>query len=119
MTKTGALHRFFERILPSYEETTVPDDAVLPYITYSVATDSFNYPVSIQFSLWCEGTSWQNINAKTEEISHLIDRGGVLVPYDNGAMWITKGTPFAQNVPDENENIRRKLINLTVEYLSE
>lgn len=42
MTKAAALHSFFSGFgLTAYEENSVPDDAVFPYITYSLTTDSF------------------------------------------------------------------------------
>ena len=38
---------------------------------------------------------------------------------DGGAIWIKRGEPFAQNMGDQNDDmIRRKIINLSVEYLT-
>ena len=38
---------------------------------------------------------------------------------DSGAIWIKRGEPFAQNMGDQNDDmIRRKIINLSVEYLT-
>ena len=46
--------------------------------------------------------------------------GGAFVPYDGGAMWIKRGSPWCQNIADEsNKNIKRRYLNITVEYLSQ
>lgn len=37
MNKAQAIQAFWESFgVPAYEESTVPDDAVMPYITYSM-----------------------------------------------------------------------------------
>ena len=70
-------------------------------------------------SLWYRSESWLEINAKADEISQAIGRGGILLPCDNGKIWIKRGAPFAQNMGDENDElIRRKYINITVEFLT-
>ena len=119
MTKASALYDFWNNFLTAYEENTVPDDAKFPYITYQVVEDSFENEVQISVSLWYRSTSWLEINAKADEISQAIGRGGILLPCDNGKIWIKRGTPFAQNMGDENDElIRRKYINITVEFLT-
>ena len=81
MTKAAALHSFFGGFgLTAYEENSVPDDAVFPYLTYSLTTDSFSdYPSTIAISLWYRSTSWTAANAKCEEISAGIGYGGKLL----------------------------------------
>jgi hypothetical protein len=69
--------------------------------------------------LWYRSSSWLEINEKTEEISVAIGRGGVFIPCDGGKVWIKRGTPFAQNMGDESDDlIKRKLINITAEFLT-
>lgn len=123
MTKAQAIHAFFSRFLPAYEETTVPAgdiSAEMPYITYNLVTSSFDLgDTSIDASLWYRSTSWKDINAKTEEISEAISYGGTLLPCDGGYIWLKRGNPFAQNMGDDADNmIRRKLLNVTAEYLT-
>lgn len=125
MTKEQALHSFWSQFgLTAYEETSVPsrDGAEyapkFPYITYQTATDYFGYPVALSASLWYRSESWNAINTKTEEIARKIGRGGTLVPCDGGMLWITPGTPFAQNMSDPTDDaIRRKYINISVEFI--
>ena len=120
MTKTEALHSFFAQFsIPAYEENAVPDKTAYPYITYYVATDSFGGEIALTASLWYRSTSWLAANEKAEEISSIIGAGGIMEAYDGGAIWIKRGEPFAQNMGDQNDDmIRRKIINLSVEYLT-
>lgn len=120
MTKAAAIYQFWSGFgLTAYEENTVPTDAVFPYITYQLVTDSFDREVSATASLWYRGESWTDINAKTEEISNKISRGGKVVPCDCGAIWLKRGQPFAQNMGDESDDlIKRKYLNLILEYLT-
>ena len=121
MTKAAALHSFFGGFgLTAYEENSVPDDAVFPYLTYSLTTDSFSdYPSTITISLWYRSTSWTAANAKCEEISAAIGLGGQLVECDGGKIWIKRGQPFANSMGDANDElIKRKIINVSADYLT-
>ena len=120
MTKAAAIYQFWNSFgLTAYEENTVPTDAVFPYITYQLVTDSFDREVSAIASLWYRSESWAAINAKTEEISQKISRGGKIIHCDDGAIWLKRGQPFAQSMGDESDNlIRRKYLNLTQKYIT-
>ena len=120
MTKAAAIYQFWSGFgLTAYEENTVPEDAVFPYITYQLVTDSFDREVAATASLWYRGESWTDINAKTEEISQKISRGGKIISCDGGAIWLKIGQPFAQNMGDESDDlIKRKYINITAEFMT-
>ena len=120
MTKAAAIYQFWSSFgLTAYEENTVPTDATFPYITYQLVTDSFDHEIPLTASLWYRSESWTAINAKTEEISQKISRGGKIIPCDGGAIWLKRGQPFAQNMGDESDNlIKRKYINITAEFLT-
>ena len=120
MTKAAAIYQFWNSFgLTAYEENTVPTDAAFPYITYQLVTGSFDREIPLTASLWYRSESWTDINAKTEEISQKISRGGKIIPCDGGAIWLKRGQPFAQNMGDESDNlIKRKYLNITAEYLT-
>ena len=120
MTKAAAIYQFWNIFgLTAYEENTVPDDAAFPYLTYQLVTDSFDHEVSVAASLWYRSESWTAINAKTEEISHTISRGGKIISCDGGAIWLKRGQPFAQSMGDESDDlIKRIYINVIAEYLT-
>lgn len=118
MDKAQALNTFWNGFkLVAYDENSVPNDAALPYITYSVAEGVFNNVVPLMASIWYRGTGWAEITNKAEEIVNVIGIGGITVPYDNGALWITAGNPLIQRMSDPDDTIRRILINVNVEYV--
>jgi hypothetical protein len=58
-------------------------------------------------------------NAKAEEISQTIGRGGIFLKCDGGSIWLKRGTPFAQNMGDDSDNlIKRKYLNITAEFFT-
>ena len=120
MTKEAALYKFWSGFgIPAYEENTVPHDASFPYITYQLVTDSFDREVPVTASVWYRSESWTAINAKTDEISQTISRGGKIIPCDGGAIWLKRGQPFAQSMGDESDNlIKRKYLNITAEFMT-
>ena len=120
MTKAAAIYQFWSSFgLTAYEENTVPDDAAFPYITYHLVTDSFDREIPLTASLWYRSESWTGINAKAEEISKKISRGGKIISCDDGAIWLKRGQPFAQNMSDESDNlIKRKYLNITAEFIT-
>ena len=120
--KTQALYNFFSGFeLPAYEENTVPtgkNAPELPYITYATATSGFDNDVQISASLWYKGYSWEAADRKAAEINAALAHGGKMIPFTGGALWIRRGTPFAQHMADDDDTIRRIYLNLTAEYLS-
>ena len=120
MTKAAAIYQFWNGFgLTAYEENSVPDDAAFPYITYQLVADSFDREVPVTASLWYRSESWTAINAKTEEISQKISRGGKIISCDGGAIWLKRGQPFAQNMGDESDDlIKRKYLNITAEFIT-
>lgn len=120
MTKAAAIYQFWNSFgLTAYEENSVPDDAAFPYITYQLVTDSFDSEIQITASMWYRSESWAAINAKVEEISQKISRGGKIISCDGGAIWLKRGHPFAQSIGDESDDlIKGKYLNITAEFMT-
>lgn len=123
MTKAAAIYQFWGSFgIPAYEENSVPDgdeSPEFPYITYELITDSLGFAAAMTASLWYRESTWKNANAKAEEIGARIGRGGIVLPCDGGGVWICRGTPFASSTGDDKDDlIRRKIINITAEYLT-
>ena len=120
MTKAAAIYQFWNSFgLTAYEENTVPTDATFPYITYQLVTDSFYREIPLTASIWYRSESWMAINAKTEEISQKISRGGKIISCDGGVIWMKRGQPFAQNMRGESDDlIKRKYLNITAEFMT-
>lgn len=118
MTKEATINSFWSSFgLTAYEENSVPTEASFPYLTYQLVVDSFDNEVPMTASLWDNSTSWAYLTVKSNEIAQTIGRGGIFLDCDGGKIWIKKGVPFIQNMSDPSDtNIKRKLINITVEY---
>lgn len=122
MNKEQALDSFWNSFgLDAYDENSVSQGTEFPYITYSVATGSLSdYGTALSASLWFRDTSWKFITFLSNTISETIGYGGKVLPYDGGFLWIKRGSPFAQRMGDpDDDQIRRIVINIEVEYLSE
>lgn len=119
MDKSQAVHDFWSSFgLTAYDENAVPDDAVMPYITYSVVTDSLDYIVLLTGSLWYRGTSWESISKKADEISESL-KDGKIQKLDVGYAYLYRGTPFAQRMNDETDNmVKRIYFNVNCEFLT-
>ena len=127
MTKEQALYDFWNSFgIQAFEENSVPtgeDAPKFPYITYQVVIDSFDNQVQLTASLWDRDKNGYSAllenSKKAEEISQTIGRGGKILNCDNGKIWIKRGTPFAQNMGDESDNlIKRKYLNITAEFFT-
>lgn len=121
MDKAQALDNFWNSFgWSAYDENTVPDDADMPRITYSMASDSLGNAVSVAASLWDRSMSWAEITQKAEDISEYITKmHPSAVKIDNGRMYLTKGSPFAQRMADPDDTIRRIYLNVNVEFFTE
>lgn len=119
MTKEQAYHAFLVSFgWPVYDENTVPDDASLPRITYNFSDAEFGQPVAMSISAWDRSTSWASVTTMKDQIYNAIGLGGRMLEYDGGHIWIRRGHPFAQRMPDEDDTIRRIYLNIEAEYIT-
>lgn len=119
MDKWQAIHSFWSSFgLPAYDEASVPDDAVLPYITYNATVDSLDSPTVLSGDIWYKSTSWEDVSKKADEINNNLVNGGVTISLDIGYLWIVKGQPFAQRIAEEDDNIKHVYIVLMGEFLT-
>lgn len=121
MTKEAALKQFFSGFgISAYPSTAVPSDVEFPYLTYEVITAAWgDGEVGLTVNLWYFTTQESLPNAKARELSEAIGMGGVRLRCDEGLIWLKRGAPWCQNLTDEtNKNIKRRYINVTVEYMS-
>lgn len=121
--KEQTLHLFWSSFgLAAYDESTVPTGSNapdFPYITYNVVTDSIGTPVALTASVWYRSSSWAGVTEKAESIGKEIGLGGKLIPYDGGALWLKRGTPFSQRMSDDSDDmVRRIYLNIEAEFIS-
>lgn len=120
MDKAQAINYFWNSFnLPAYDESTVPQDAPMPRITYDVVTGSLEDILSMSASLWYKSNSWKDISLKATEIEKRLGlHGGEIIDLDDGKLWIVKGRPFSQRMTDPDDSIRRIYINVQAEFLT-
>ena len=120
MTKQAALQKFFESFgLPAYTTNNVPDDVIFPWLTYEARVGNpGDNPISSVVNVWYRTESEALPNAKVEEIANAITDGGIVLPYDGGAIWIQRGEPWCIPLNDENDSaIKRRQMNVTFNFL--
>lgn len=118
MDKEQALHSFWSQFCTAYEENSVPDNAVLPYITYQKAFGDFDQPTAMTGSIYTRSTSWRQADSILNQIDNAIKEGGQIITFDDGKIYFTKGTPFAQTMGEDDRNIKRYVINLSVKFFT-
>lgn len=122
MDKDQALKGFWDSFgWKAYDENSVPDDAEIPRITFSVSTGELDRPVMLTASLWDKSYSWESVTKKSEQISKALrDMYPPTIPFDGGRIYLTPGSPFAQRMGDSHDDsIRRLYINLEAEFFSD
>ena len=118
MDKIQALTQFWAGFgLPAYDATSVPSDAAFPYITFEVAEGEFGDEIPLTAGVWYKGTQWVGATQKAAEIGEKIGRGGIVVPYEGGAFWLRKSSPFSQRMADDNDLIRHIVLQVGIEYI--
>lgn len=122
MTPEAAIYKFFDGFgIPAYASTSVPDRAEFPYITYDLVINEWDGGESLlTANIWYRTESEAEPNAKVREISSEIGISGITLRCDGGMLWLKRGTPWAQavNVSGEDEQVKRRYLNIDIEYLT-
>ena len=125
-TPEAALYQFLAGFgLPVYAATATPDEgddewAGFPYMTYDLVVGGWDGgEVNVPVNLWYRGDSEAAPNAKVREMAEGIGLGGLTIPCQGGFIWVKKGSPWAQavRVEGEDEKVKRRYVNINVEYL--
>lgn len=104
--------------LPAYDENTVPDNTGFPYITYENGDDYFGTTLARNASIWYRSPSWVEITEKEQQIADFIGRGGRQLSVDGGAIWLKRGTPWAQRMAEPSDRmVRRIVLNIEIEFI--
>lgn len=118
MSTDSALYQFFNKFgIPAYPETAVPDNAQMPYITYSYSETAFDAgDAYITVNVWFKAESELIPTTKAREIVDAVGYSGCIVKHDDGYIWLKQGTPLIQKIADEDNTVKRRLINLNAEF---
>lgn len=118
MTKEAALNRFFNSFMKAYPNTNVPDDAIYPYMTYSVEDGPFDSVTSMTVQMWFKTESEAVPNAKARELKEALSHGGKYLIFDDGGIWLVPGIPWCINATAQNDRtIKLRQINIEVNHL--
>lgn len=120
MTNTAkALYQFFSSFgLEAYVEHSIPDDAQLPYISYQLVNPGWRESAVMYARVWYRSLSVVDINAKVDEIENAIGEG-ISIPTEGGAVYLSKGTPFAQHMPMEGDDtLKAVYLNLIINAIT-
>ena len=127
MTREQAIFDFWNSFnIPAFEENSVPtgeDAPAYPYITYQLVIDNFGSQVQTSASVYDRDkdnySALFQVLQKTAEIRRKISRGGIMLAFDSGAVWLKPNTPFSQIMGDSEDNaVRRAYLNMTAEFIS-
>lgn len=113
------LHGFWSEFnIPAYDQASVPDDAVMPYITYTAVVSPFENTVLLTGDIWYNSTSWSDVSKKASDIAKALEGYAIRPIREKEFLLLTAGTPFAQRIYDEDDRVKRVHINITGEYLT-
>ena len=104
MTAGEALYGFFSGFgIPAYPNTEVPEDAVFPFLTYSMSMGAWGQTVSLTVQLWYHTQSEAEPTAKAMEIHDAIGLGGKQLGCDRGSIWLRMGNPWCLSLAQEDD----------------
>jgi hypothetical protein len=108
----AALKTFFSGFgLPAYTADSVPEDAELPYITYSASQPEWDQKASLYAQVWERTQSNAGILRMADRITAAIGEGK-RIPLEDGYLVIWPETPLIQIMVDGDH--RSAYINLSV-----
>lgn len=111
LSTARALQKFWAGFgLPAYSEGSVPDDAELPYITYSLPVTEGPNPATHYAKIYYHDTSNDAVTAKADEVLAAIGSGGANVDHK---LRIYLQNPLAQIIT-ETDTVRYAYINLQI-----
>jgi len=120
VNKYQALQNFWGSFgLTAYDTYSVPTNAKLPCLTYSVSIGALDEPLFMSASLWYRSDTWTEIDNKANEIEARLNTSGIILPLDHGFLFLFRGSPFAQRLNDSSDvRIKRIYFNIGAEFLT-
>ena len=107
------LKKFFSQFGTAYIETSVPESAEFPYITYKCGSEDWKNKALISCSIYSKSSSYVELSEIAEKILDSA-RDGAIINVDGGYLCIYLGEPEFQIVPNTDYNIRQGYINFVV-----
>lgn len=111
-----ALNAFFEGFgLRAYSRNNIPDTARMPYITYEASVPAPMQRGLLHAWIFYRGTFLAPVASKADEIYAALLNGAAL-PTPAGAIYLfpDNRTPFAQEQPDPDKNVRAMYLTMVI-----
>lgn len=120
MNRHQAIYQFLSGFdIPAYASGSVPAEAEFPYLTYEMVDGDFlSGEVNMTVHVWYYTDTETAPNQKVFELSKGIGYGGKKLNFDDGAVWVKKGSPWCTNVPDENSKVKHRYLNIDLEFIT-
>lgn len=115
LTNTAqALYEFWSGFgLPAYTVGTVPDDATVPYITYSL-TETEPLEAGTHYAqVWYRSTSNIQLLSKVDEIIRAVGNG-VKIDCEGGYVSLRPASPYVQLMVDADPENRYAYFNFQI-----
>lgn len=102
--------------LTIYPEYTVPVNAPLPYLTYTITRNDMFVNGLDQVRIWTRSTNIRQLSELSGYLEQKIPRSGVsiIIPNNNGAIMLYRGDPFIQRQPMDEVDLQVAYINIIV-----
>lgn len=107
--------------MPAYDELTVPDDAVMPYITYEAVAGNLGAATQVAVNLWYRSNKWAEISQKAQQIATEIDQLPSSIKIDGGRMRVRlpDGVTWGDRMEEPSDRgVRRIRIAVEIEFLT-
>lgn len=119
-TRTAALAAWLGGFgMPAYAAQAVPDDAGLPYITFTPVSGAWgDGELAVTVEIWRRTESEAEANADAESVGSALGLGGAMLPCDGGGLWVKRGSPFWQAADSGEPGVKRRYINLSIENIT-
>lgn len=108
------LNLFFNKFCPAYINDIIPNNAIFPYLTYSVEIPNFEEEGNIVVRIYNKGSGLIPLFEIADLINLEIREEGTVIGNEEGMIYLTKGSPFCQVVTDDLNNTSL-YINLTIQ----
>ena len=99
----------------AYPENSVPVNAKLPYVTYTLQEYNWDDMGMLQMRLWYKGTDYVGLNNKIDEITQYVEHGAK-IDTESGAVWLYKGSPWCQYQPSDEVALKIAYLNFNAHY---
>jgi len=106
------IHSFLSQFTQVYLEGQAPSKPTFPYITYTQLIENWRTTGIIQLRLWDNSNSTSKLYDIVEKLEDTMGDG-----FQIENLLIHQGSPFVQNIPQEDLTIKCLYIVLEVDFL--